>query len=132
MTIDEICRSFHISREKLLSYEKSGLLKGAQNEAGLPDYQERELRRLGLIHSLLRAGIGAEVLERNPVLLDENGDGGERVRILKRQRGHLLEDIHEKQQSLDCLDYIIREIKESGRGGSDGKIKQKGEGAEEK
>lgn len=48
MTIDEVCQSFHISRERLLSYERNGLLG----------------------------------------------------------------DIHERQQSLDCLDYLIRKIKE--------------------
>ncbi len=112
MTIDEVCQSFHISRERLLSYERNGLLKSGKNDDGSPDYQEGELRRLGMIHSLLKAGVDAEVLEQNPVLFDEGESGGERVRILKRQRCRLLGDIHERQQSLDCLDYLIRKIKE--------------------
>lgn len=35
----------------------------------------------------------------------------EQVRILRKERGRLLEEIHEKQQLLDRLDYMLYEIK---------------------
>ena len=60
------------------------------------------------------AGLETATLEQNPVLLDEEGNCGERVRILKRQRCRLLEDIHARQRTLDSLDYLIREIKKEG------------------
>ncbi|WP_455598119.1 MerR family transcriptional regulator [Cloacibacillus sp.] len=114
MTIDEVCRSFHIDRETLQTYERTGLLECGTDEKGRPHYSESALRRLGMIHSLLNAGIEAVTLERNPVLLNEDGNIGERVMILRRQRCRLLEDIHARQQSLDSLDYLIRQIKKEG------------------
>jgi hypothetical protein len=34
----------------------------------------------------------------------------ERIRLLRKYRRRLLEDVHKKQQSLDCLDYLIHQI----------------------
>ena len=113
MTIDEVFGSFQIDPAKLRYYEEAGLLTCRRLTDGGRDYRGEELRRIGRIESLLKAGISPETLRDNPVLLDEDAKtGGERIRLLKRQRFRLLEDIHVKQQSLDCLDYIIRKAKD--------------------
>ena len=105
MTIDEVCGSFQIDPAKLRYYEEAGLLTCRRLTDGGRDYRGEELRRIGRI--------SPETLRDNPVLLDEDAKtGGERIRLLKRQRFRLLEDIHVKQQSLDCLDYIIRKAKD--------------------
>lgn len=45
-------------------------------------------------------------------LLNEKDKTKEKqVRILRKERGRLLEEIHEKQQLLDRLDYMLYEIK---------------------
>lgn len=60
------------------------------NEAGL--------RRTGAIHSIL---IKLSLLE------NKAGSNVEQIKILRRQRFKLLDDIQEKQQSMDELDYMI-------------------------
>ena len=45
------------------------------------------------------------------LLEDKTASKEEQIRILRKQRYQLLDDIHDKQQTLDALDYMIREIK---------------------
>lgn len=45
------------------------------------------------------------------LLEKKTGSKEEQIKILRKQRFKLLDDIHEKQQSLDALDYMIGEIK---------------------
>ena len=112
MTLNEVSGRFRISTEKLKSYEESGLLRHQSLEDGTFDYTETELRRIGLIHSLLKSGMETEELRKYLRLIDdENGSKEEQVLLLRKQRCRLLEDIHDKQQTLDELDYMIRETK---------------------
>lgn len=39
----------------------------------------------------------------------------EQIRIIRKSRAELLEEIHGKQQLLDRLDYMLCQIKEEGR-----------------
>lgn len=39
----------------------------------------------------------------------------DQIRIIRKNRAQLLEEIHEKQQLLDRLDYMLYQIKEGGR-----------------
>lgn len=106
MTIDEVSESCGVSAEKLKHYRELGLI---------PSCGEEWRKRLGLISSLAKAGVSAEKIVENPVLLDESaGTLEERVRIMKKERFRQLDDLHERQQSLDCLDCIIRDIKKNG------------------
>lgn len=115
MTLNEASRRFHISMEKLSFYEENGLLEHQILPDGVPDYTEANLRRTGLIHSLLKAGLNIDVLKKYLSLLEnKTGSKEEQIKILRKQRFKLLEDIHEKQQSLDELDYMIDEIKRRG------------------
>ena len=50
----------------------------------------------------------ASLLDESAATLDE------RVRIMKKERFRLLDELHAKQQALDCLDCIIRKIKSGG------------------
>lgn len=112
MTLNEASRRFHISMEKLNFYEENGLLEHQIRPDGVPDYTEADLRRMGLIHSLLKAGLNIDTLKTYLSLLEKKtGSKEEQIKILRKQRFKLLDDIHEKQQSLDALDYMISEIK---------------------
>lgn len=107
MTIDETSAACGISKEKLEHYIELGLLV-------TEDDLESSLRRLCAISTLVKAGMTPEKIAANPVLLDESaGTLEERVRIMKKERFRLLDDIHARQQSLDCLDCIIRELKKA-------------------
>lgn len=114
MTLNEACRRFHISMEKLKVYEENELLEYKTLADGTFDYTETELRRLGLIHSLLKSGMDMEVLKKYLRLLnDKTANKEEQLRILRKQRCKLLDDIHDKQQTLDELDYMILEVKKN-------------------
>jgi DNA-binding transcriptional MerR regulator len=112
MTIDEASKRFQIDIEKLKYYESNGLLECKKNENGVSDYQDADLQRVSLIHFLLDAGLDLEILKHFLKLLEHSAQTkDEQIRILKKQRFRLLDDLHCKQQSLDRLDYIIHEIK---------------------
>lgn len=63
------------------------------------------------IHFLKKAGMDEENLSQMKKLQKEDGKE-EMVRILRKFRFEVLEKIHEKQQCLDSLDYLIYKIKE--------------------
>lgn len=112
MTLQEAAIRFQINIEKLDFYEKNGLLECSRLIDGVPDYTEDELRRVGLIHSLLKAGFDIDSLKKYFSLPGHDGaDKKEKVRLLRKQRCQLLDEIHDKQQSLDELDYMIEKIR---------------------
>lgn len=112
MTLNEAGRRFHISMDKLKYYEENGLLVHQTLADGTWDYTEAELRRTGLIHALLKAGLNMAALKKYLSLLESTTNNKEeQIKILRKQRFKLLDDIHEKQQSLDELDYMIDEIR---------------------
>lgn len=43
------------------------------------------------------------------------GDKDQQIQLLKKQRYQLLDDIHQRQQLLDRLDYLIQIMKQSER-----------------
>lgn len=112
MTLTEASRCFRISLEKLTWYEENGLIVYETLVNDVPDYTEDELRKVGVIHALMTAGMEVDVLRKYLQLLRQrDGNKGERIRLLRKQRCRLLEEIHCKQQSLDALDYMIDEIR---------------------
>lgn len=112
MTLNEASKRFHISMEKLKKYEENGLLEHQTLVDGTFDYTETELRRIGLIHSLIKSGMEMDVLKKYLRLFNnKTANKEEQIRILRKQRYQLLDDIHDKQQALDELDYMIRETK---------------------
>lgn len=64
------------------------------------------------VHFLEKAGMDEENLSQLKTLQNEDGREEEMIRILRKFRFEVLEKIHEKQQCLDSLDYLIYKIKE--------------------
>lgn len=61
----------------------------------------------GVHQNLLDAGCSEEFARR----YDEAATDAERIRQLRGRRRELLDDIHAEQQRLDCLDYLIYQLK---------------------
>jgi len=40
----------------------------------------------------------------------ESGKDPEGLRLLRKQRSHLLDLVHEEQKKIDCLDYLVYQI----------------------
>ncbi|MCM1061875.1 MAG: MerR family transcriptional regulator [Eubacterium sp.] len=110
MTLNEASEKFSIDIERLKFYEDNGLLRCEKIVNGTPNYTEKELRKVGVIHSLEKAGFNVQMI-RQYLTLTDGGQKEEKIRLLRKQRCRLLEEIHGKQQSLDELDYMISEIK---------------------
>lgn len=53
------------------------------------------------------------------LLLEGDASGSEKMRMLKVLRFSLLEDIHDKQQLLDNVDYALYRIKREGKSSDD-------------
>ena len=59
-------------------------------------------------YSLAKAGLSQEEIAK----ISGYEDQGMQIRMLRKYRYQLLEEIHGKQQSLDAIDYMICKIKE--------------------
>jgi DNA-binding transcriptional MerR regulator len=103
MTLVELGQRFHISFEQLKAYEALMLLPGSASQ----NYTDADAKQVSLLHDLENAGMNLKEIK---TYIEEHGEN-ERIRTLHKKRCCLLEELHAKQQILDKLDYIIRELK---------------------
>lgn len=68
------------------------------------------LARQAVAQNLRDAGCPETDVARMMQLLDE-GRTAELVQSLKCQRCRLIEDLHKQQKKVDCLDYLIYQLK---------------------
>lgn len=62
-----------------------------------------------LLYISRRSGMTLGEIER--LLKEKEKTREEQIRIIRKERGRLLEEIHGKQQQLDRLDYMLYEMK---------------------
>lgn len=112
MTIEELAVNCNISLEKLKRYEEYGLIHGKVSNCEV-SYEYEDLSSLGILNVLEQVGF-----EMNEIVsytqLSRNGNKEKQILMLTEKRKILLEIIHEKQQILDNLDYLITEMKRTG------------------
>ncbi len=114
MTLNEASERFHIGAETLKEYKTNGLLGHTVSEGEPLEFNEADIRRIGLIGFLQKSGMDRDSLKGYLRLLDGKTESrDEQIRILRKQRCKLLEEIHYKQQILDELDYMILETKKN-------------------
>ena len=105
MDLLEAGRRFRLAPELLRLYEENGLLQGVQAPDGTR-------QRAVSFRFLQQAGMELGTLKHFARLAEQGPDtAGERLRLLRRCRCCLLEEIHQKQQALDQVDYLIRELR---------------------
>ena len=64
-----------------------------------------------LIRNLRDAGCGPLLIEKI-LALHESGNIREELRLLAAQRSGLLEKVHAAQKKVDCLDYLVFNMKQ--------------------
>lgn len=106
MTLKEVSMRFCMDFDKLRNYEANGLLTHATLTDGTIDYRESDIRRIGLINKLFKLGMSVDEVKNYHA-----ADKESQLRILRKQRCLLLDEIHDKQQLLDEVDYLIEEKK---------------------
>ena len=111
MNIKEVSEKFNINLVELENYGNIGLFDDIKIVNGIGEYEDRDIEKLSKIVTLKKVGLELEEILRYMKLV-EQGDFSkdERVRILNRKRQLILEDIHNKQKSIDCLDWLIYEM----------------------
>lgn len=111
MKINEFSNKFNITRTTLRYYEKIGLFDGVKRVNGIREYEDKDIKLLSMIITLKHTGLSNESILKY-MELSKQGDisSRERTHILKQQRMKLLDEIHDKQKHLDCLDYLIYDM----------------------
>lgn len=111
MKIREVSDHYNVSLSTLRDYEKIGFFDDVERVNGVREYCDRDIERLSLILSLKKIGlIDSEILDY--IHLEALGDQTkrERVNLLKTHRQQLLDQVHQKQKSIDQIDCMIYEI----------------------
>ncbi len=67
-----------------------------------------------LRETLSDAGCDPELIERF-MALAEQGQAEEGLALLAKHRKHLLDCCHAEQKKLDCLDYLVYQMKKEAR-----------------
>ncbi|MEY8392889.1 MerR family transcriptional regulator [Lachnospiraceae bacterium] len=112
MTLEDASRRYGITTEKLKFYVGKGLLSGTTADDGSFDFKEEDVIKIGQIHMFVEGGMELEDLKSYLSLSEDSAaNRSEKTLILKKCRGNLLEEIHQKQQILDRIDYCIYELK---------------------
>lgn len=112
MTLEDAESRYGHSMEKLKGYAEQGFLRCRVKPDGSVDYEEDDFKKIGQIQSLTAIGMSLENLRLFFSLSENSAQGREgKTRMLRKCRADLLEEIHEKQQILDRIDYYICELK---------------------
>ena len=107
MTLPEAEKKFALPIKTLEDYVAFGFIRKVEDAGNIPLYADEDFHRLGLIQTLLSAGFTPEETRAYLSLTENMGTDEEQVRMLRKQRWSLLNDIHKKQQILDKLDFMI-------------------------
>lgn len=98
MDIAQLSVSCGIPAETLREYDAYGIFVDT-NE----DVAQENIRRLGILDTLLKAGFTLREAGR----FFHREDGTARIYMLRDRRRNLLDRIHEQQRILDCIDALI-------------------------
>lgn len=109
MTLEELGTRIHIEVKELEWYESQGLLNPEELRS------DEELEQLQLLDGLARLGLGIGELRQMKELMEGSRTEENQLRLLKKWRFQMLDEIHGKQQSLDRLDYVIYKIREKNK-----------------
>ena len=107
MTLAEAEKKFNLPMDTLKQYVSFGFIHKKQNDSQAEDYMDQDFERLGLIETLMSAGFTAEETRKYLSLTENMGTGEEQIRMLRKHRYIVLDDIHKRQQLLDQLDFMI-------------------------
>lgn len=114
MKIKEVSDKFNISVSALRYYEKIGLFDDVKRVNGAREYEDKDIKHLSKIVTLKNAGLSNELILKYMQLSKQDESSNEEISfILKQQRQSLLDEIHHRQKNLDCLDYLLYDMKNS-------------------
>ena len=112
MTIDEASRQYCIPIQILREYESWGLCGAVKKVMGAWQYDDTDIERLSTIMTLHDIGFTSQEVETYMrLLLEQEGTGRARLRMLDEKRRAALDDIHFREKQLERLDYLRHELR---------------------
>lgn len=112
MTIHEASKQYCIPIKILREYESWGLCGAVKKVMGAWQYDDTDIERLSTIMTLHDIGFTFHEVETYMrLLLEREGTGRARLRMLDEKRRAALDDIHFREKQLERLDYLRHELR---------------------
>ncbi|TPR12306.1 MerR family transcriptional regulator [Apilactobacillus timberlakei] len=114
MNINEVSKKIDVSKDTLRYWERIGLLpKIERNSSGYRNYSKKDINWVFYIKVLRKAGMSIELLiDFVKSYRDNNGDPESRKELLMEQKQKLIDEINERQKTLNYLSFKIDHFKE--------------------
>lgn len=104
-----LLKNYHVTDEQFERYVEYKIFDPDE------DLTDEVLQKIGLAMDMEGFGLDMALVSRYLLLYQEKEKNGkELIKILKNQRGYMLEELHEKQKKLDRIDFMIYELKKTG------------------
>lgn len=109
MTIGEVSKECQISHDTLRYYEKIGLMDPVPKKNGQRDYDTESLERINFIRCMKNAGFSLEdIIQFIEYYKQGEKTTSMRLEMLLNQKEKLLEEMKEKEKTLEFIDYKIK------------------------
>ncbi len=105
MTLAEAEKRYALPESVLLDYIACGFIRKTGDDV----YADEDFRNLGLLHTLKNSRLSSADIKRYLALSNQTDGKMGMIRMLRKQRRILLNEIHEKQELLDQLDALIQQ-----------------------
>lgn len=119
MTISEVAKQFDLTADTLRYYEKIGLIPEVpRTNGGIRDYDEETCNWIQFIKCMRKAGMQIDALTKYIELYKDGNEGtiDKRRELLESERERLIAKKSEIDESIDILNYKIKNYEEQNRG----------------
>lgn len=111
MTREDASRRYQIPLSILEAYESWGLCGKKQQQPGSWEYDDDDLTRLRMITALKDMGFDCEEIKSYMELLEQQGTEARRLEMLEQKRRCALEEIHQREHQVCCLDFLRHDLR---------------------
>lgn len=112
MNLKEFCNQYDVPIKLVMQFVTAGILDDLKTEIKDDTYGEEAVRRLEA--SICMQSLGFDVMTIKKYIFLELSDKNtrrERVSILQTHRRNNLEKVHKLKKMIDCIDYVLHEMR---------------------
>lgn len=108
MKISEVSKLVNIPSATLRYYEQIGLLDNIKKEHGIRNYQQQDIEKINFIICMKKAGFPLDSIVQFVNLAKDKKQGEKRrLEMLLKQKDILLQEMKEKEETLNFLNHKI-------------------------
>lgn len=112
MKAEELCHSFNIPEKIIKEYQTMGLCHCVQEGLSAKQYDAVDLSRLSIMVTLYNLDFtSTEIQQYMNYVVNQNVSHHDLLNMLNEKRNQTLNDIHDYEKRLNCLDYLRHQIK---------------------